>query len=45
MVMGPTKAMSVIAWRATRLYIGEVAGDDRRQHAGAPAHEARETHR
>ena len=25
MVIGPTNAMSVIAWRDTRLYIGEVA--------------------
>ena len=24
MVIGPTKAMSVIAWRATRLNIGQV---------------------
>ncbi len=23
--MGPTKAMSVMAWRATRLYMGAVA--------------------
>ena len=38
--MGPTKGMSVIAWRATRLNSGEVRQHQRRQHARPPADEA-----
>ena len=43
MVIGPTNAMSVIAWRETRLYIGDVAATSA---ASTPARRLtkRETH-